>query len=346
VEVIMSENHIEIGGPYFEDFAVGQVMPAAPAVTLTAGHAAIHQALFGDRLRLPLDYPLSQRVTGHDQPLANPSLVCNVAIGQTTYASQRVKANLFYRGLAFRRPVYLGDTLHTATRVAALRQNLARPGRPATGLVVLEMHVANQRDEEVLLFWRCPMIPCRDGQANTGHADSFDAIPAEIDLQAAAGFVPPEWRLDLFRQAMPGPHFADVPTGVTYVISSRDTVTCAPELVRMTLNMAVTHTDAASSVYGKRLVYGGHTISMAAAQISHALPNLVTLVAWRSCDHTAPVFEGDILRTEVTVEQAHPLPQGGLVDLHALVYAERGDQAPEPGRDIQVLDWRVLGLLA
>ncbi len=343
----MSGNSIEISGPYFEDFAAGQIMPGAPAVTITAGHAAIHQALFGDRLRLPLDHPLSQRVTGHDQPLANPSLVCNIAIGQTTYASQRVKANLFYRGLVFRRPVYLGDTLHTTTRVAALKQNLAKPGRPATGLVVLEMRVANQRDEEVLLFWRCPMIPCRDPQANTGHADSFDAIPAEVDLHAVQAFVPPTWRLDLFRQAVAGPHFADLAAGVTYLVAERDTVTCAPELVRMTLNMAVTHTDAASSVYGKRLVYGGHTISMAAAQISHALPNLVTLVAWRSCDHTAPVFEGDILRTEVTVERIHPLEQGGgLVDLHALVYAERGDQAPEPGRDIQVLDWRVLGLMA
>jgi acyl dehydratase len=57
------------------------------------------------------------------------------------------------------------------------------------------------------------------------------------------------------------------------------------------------------------------------------------------------VFEGDILRTEVTVDEVHPLERGGLVDLHALVYAERGDQAPEPGRDIQVLDWRVLGLM-
>ena len=288
----MSENTIEIAGPYFEDFAVGQIMPDAPAVTITAGHAAIHQALFGDRLRLPLDHPLSQRITGHDQPLANPSLVCNVAIGQTTYASQRVKANLFYRGLVFRRPVYLGDTIHTTTRVAALKQNLAKPGRPATGLVVLEMRVANQRDEEVLRFWRCPMIPCRDPQANTGHAGSFDAIPAEIDLAAVKAFVPPAWRLDLFRADRGGPHFADCAAGVTYAVTARDTVTCAPELVRMTLNMAVTHTDAASSVYGKRLVYGGHTISMAAAQISHALPNLVTLVAWRSCDHTRAGLRG------------------------------------------------------
>jgi 2-methylfumaryl-CoA hydratase len=343
----MSGNRIEIGGPYFEDFAAGQIMPDAPAVTITAGHAAVHQALFGDRLRLPLDHTLSQRVTGHDQPLANPSLVCNIAIGQTTYASQRVKANLFYRGLVFKRPVYIGDTIHTTTRVAALKQNLAKPGRPATGLVVLEMRVANQRDEEVLLFWRCPMIPCRDPQANTGHTDSLNAIPADIDLQAVKAFVPSNWRLDLFRETVAGPHFDDFDAGTTYAITSRDTITCAPELVRMTLNIAVTHTDAASSVYGKRLVYGGHTISMAAAQITHALPNLVALVAWRSCDHTAPVFEGDILRTEVTIDQTHPLDRGGgLVDLHAIVFAERGDQAPEPGRDIQVLDWRVLGLMA
>ena len=41
----MSGNRIEIGGPYFEDFEVGQIMPDAPAVTITAGHAAVHQAL-------------------------------------------------------------------------------------------------------------------------------------------------------------------------------------------------------------------------------------------------------------------------------------------------------------
>ena len=47
------EGRIEIGGPYFEDLKLGDVFEDAPAVTLSAGHAAIHQALFGDRLRLP-----------------------------------------------------------------------------------------------------------------------------------------------------------------------------------------------------------------------------------------------------------------------------------------------------
>ena len=115
----------------------------------------------------------------------------------------------------------------------------------------------------------------------------------------------------------------------------------------LTLNVAKAHTDAASSPYGKRLVYGGYTISMASAQIVRALPNLVTLLAWRSCDHTEPVFEGDVLRTEFTIDAKHTLASGGgLVDLHAVVHAARGDQAPALGADASVLDWRVIGLMA
>jgi acyl dehydratase len=69
----------------------------------------------------------------------------------------------------------------------------------------------------------------------------------------------------------------------------------------------------------------------------------VTILAWRSCDHTGPVFEGDVLRTELGVESTHELPQGGVVDLRAVVWAERqsGNDQEE-----QVLDWRFLGLMA
>ena len=77
--------------------------------------------------------------------------------------------------------------------------------------------------------------------------------------------------------------------------SGASVMTLAPELVRMTLNMAMTHTDATRSVYGKRLVYGGHTISIAGSQLARAVPNLVTILAWEKCDHVGPVFEEDIL---------------------------------------------------
>jgi acyl dehydratase len=338
---------IAVCSPYFEDLAVGQVFDDVPAVTLTSGHAAFHAALFGDRLRLPLSEPLCHAVTGSRRPLAHPNLVCNVAIGQTTAPTQRVRGNLFYRGLVLQRPVFIGDTLTTTTEIVARRQNRTKPGRDATGMAVLEVHVENQRGETVLHFWRCPMLPCRDPVAQTGADDAFDAIPAGLDMAAVHAAVPSGWRLDIFRKAAAGAHFDAVEAGARYVVEAADTVTSAPELARQTLNLAQAHTDAASSPYRRRLVYGGHTISMASALLSRALPNLVTLIAWRSCDHRAPVFEGDRLLTELVVAATHPLESsGGLLDLHVLVSAERGADAPEPGKRERVLDWRVLALMA
>jgi len=334
------DQRIVITSAYFEDLKVGQTFDSAPAVTLTAGHAAFHAAQFGDRLRLPLDAPLCESTTGRPA-LAHPNLVCNIAIGQTTEPTQRVKGNLFYRGLVLQTPVFIGDTLRTTTEIVALRQNRPKPGRPATGMAVLQVHVENQNRETVMHFWRCPMLPCRDPEARTGARDSFDAIPKQLTPERLEAAVPTEWDLTRFRRELPGPHFADVSVGSHYVIDARDTVTCAPELARLTLNLARAHTDADASAYGQRLVYGGHTISMAGAQISRALPNLVTLLAWRSCDHTAPVFEGDRLWTEFRVEDKLRVNRGGgLVDLHAWVHAERPDET------IQVLDWRVVALMA
>lgn len=331
--------------PYFEDISVGDEFNDVPAVTLTDGHTAIHQALFGDRSRLPLDLDLSHKVTGHSRALVSPSLVCNLAIGQSTLPSQRVMGNLFYRGLHFHRPVYVGDTLRTATRVVALRQNKVKEGRAASGMVALEIHVTNQTGETVLLFWRCPMIPCEDPTADTGKNDSFDGMPETISDMDLVSHIP-EWDYGYFRDALTGKHFADYQPGDVFAVESRDTVTLAPELVRMTLNMAMAHTDASRSVYGKRLVYGGHTISMAAAHISHALPNLITVLAWFRCDHVAPVFELDILNSVVHVEDLWPADSFGLAKIHVEVFATRGPEAPESGDNIKVLDWHLAALLA
>ena len=114
--------------PWFEDLQVGTVFDAAPALTLTEGHAALHQAIAGDRLRLALDRTLGEAVLGAGPPLAHPALVWDVAIGQSTVATGRVIANLFYRGLLLRRPVRLGDTLRTTTEVVARRENRVKEG--------------------------------------------------------------------------------------------------------------------------------------------------------------------------------------------------------------------------
>ncbi|MGE5635907.1 MAG: MaoC family dehydratase [Nocardioidaceae bacterium] len=333
---------IGVGGPWFEDFRRGQVFDDAPGLTLGAGHAALHQAIAGDRLRLALDAELAREVTARDAALAHPNLVCDVAIGQSTEPSQRVRGNLFYRGLVLARPVFVGDTLRTSTEIVGLKQNRRRHDAPATGLVAFRMRTVNQRGEPVLDFWRCPMIPLRDPDAETGHADDFADIPQELDAAAAARAVPADWRLEPLRDAAPGPHHAQLAPEQAFVIEGGETVTGAPELARLTLNVAMAHTDATNSAHGRRLVYGGHTISVAAAHATRALPALATILAWQSCDHLGPVFEGDVLRTELQVERTQPLAGGGgLADLRALVAAVRDDGEPAP-----VLDWRFVALVA
>jgi len=122
-----------VSGPYFDDLEVGQVFDSAPSMTLTAGAAATHQAIIGDRLRLALDAQLTYAVTGATSALAHPALVCDVAIGQSTLVTKRVKANLFYRGLTFHRFPVIGDSLFTRTEVVGLKQNSTKAGRAPTG---------------------------------------------------------------------------------------------------------------------------------------------------------------------------------------------------------------------
>jgi acyl dehydratase len=334
-------NTISTGGPFFEDLRVGERIETAPALTLTEGHAALHQAILGDRLRLALDAVLCRRVVGGPAPLAHPALVCDVAIGQSTLVTQRVIANLFYRGLVFRRAPAIGDTLQTTTEVVALRQNSRREGRAATGLAVLRVRTVDQEERPVLDFWRCAMLPLRDPDLETGHADDLDAFPAELDATAlhtlASG-----WRLGDFCALVPGSHFADVVDGTVWVVEGGDVVSAAPELARLSLNVAMAHHDREAGSSGRRLVYGGHTIGLAASQALRALPNLVTIVGWHGCDHLGPVYEGDTLHSEVELERREPLPEGGgLVHLRSRVRALRED-----GAEDAVLDWRLVGVMA
>ena len=329
---------VAVGGPWFEDLERGQVFDDAPGLTLTAGAAALHQALVGDRLRLALDRPLCREVTGSEAPLAHPNLVCDVAIGQSTGPSQRVRGNLFYRGLVLARPVFVGETLRTRTEIVGLKQNRRRPGAPATGLVAMRVQTCDEHGAPVLDFWRCPMIPLRDAEAETGHADDFADIPQTLDPAQVRAALPPAWRLDRLRAAMPRPYHADLAPGQAFLVEAGETVTGAPELARLTLNLAIAHTDHTGSPHGRRLVYGGHTISIAAAHATRAIPALATIVAWEGCEHLGPVFEGDVLRTELHVQHTGP---DGLAVLRALVSAERPEADPAP-----VLDWTFVAVVA
>jgi acyl dehydratase len=122
-------------------------------------------------------------------------------------------------------------------------------------------------------------------------------------------------------------------------LNAGDLVSSAPQLARLTLNLAHVHHDRFSQPSG-RLVYGGHTIGLALAQVSKTLPQLVTIAGWHGCDHTGPVREGDTVSSRIEVVSMETLTNGMRVaDLRVVV------RARDESGDRDVLDWRPIVVL-
>jgi acyl dehydratase len=326
---------ILVEGPYFEDLSVGDVFDRAPTVTLDAGRAAAHQAVVGGRLRLALDRGLSRRVAGG--VLAPPALVWDVAIGQSTLVTHHVVANLFYRGLAFHRAPSIDDTLRTRTEIVALRQTSKR----STGLAALRITTVDQQNRPVLDFWRGALLPLRDPSLDTGLADDMESVGREADPVRAS--LLSQFDLSTFSagsgfstgSAFLAPAYALEP-GQRFQVATGDVVTSAPELARLTMNIAAVHHDASTTAHRRRLVYGGHTIGLALAQLTRALPDIVTIAGWHGCDHLGPVHEGDTISSTVTVESVETVGPARLASLR--IQSRTDDGQP-------VLDWRPVALV-
>lgn len=308
--------------PFADDLVIGRGLPSAADVTIDEGMAAQYHAISGDRMRLPLSGPLSRAVTGRESRLVNPGLVMQLAIGQSTVATRRVIANLFYRGVKIRRPVFVGDTLTTTVIPTAAR--MARSADRAK--VLLQIHTALSDGSTVLDFERVALIPVRDPDnfqesGDIGSADRGTLLEEFVDC------VPESWRLNH------APRTGPVSAGpITDPL--REPLTDALALVRLTGNHAAAHRDDRAGIKGRRLVYGGHVVALAQAALTRQV-DPVTMVGWRSCDHLGPTFEDDLLEVSIETEDVLGLNAGALRGYRVHVQAQGGDGAV---RD--VLEWR------
>ena len=330
-----SERVVE--GPYIDDLARGMVFDTAPPVTLTDGGAALHRAIVGGRLPMPVDREMSASVLGESRWMAHPAYVWDVAIGQSTEVTQNVMANLFYRGFAFRRTPSLGDTLHTVTEVVGLKANRERKDRPPSGLVALRITTRDQRERLVLDFWRCAMLPRRG--ADFAERDDLTTVGQPFD-EADLADATSDWDLSALDRRAAERSAAPMSAGDRLDVRTGDVVTSAPELARLTMNLAAVHHDETYTGTG-RLVYGGHAIGLALAQASRALPGMLTVTAWHSCDHVGPVREGDTLHSTVLVESVQPVTQH-LRRAHLRSRVTAMSDAKDQPRE--VLDWRFVAL--
>ncbi|MDG2428013.1 MAG: hypothetical protein P8M16_06255 [Acidimicrobiales bacterium] len=325
-------------GPYFDDLAVNQVMEPGPNITIGPGEAAVYQSICGDPLATSLSQPLAEAVTGRTGALVNPALVLHVSIGQSTVATRNVIANLFYRGVALHRSIRLGETLRSTVTILGLRELSRRDDRPARGLALLGIQTECVDDNTIVVdYERCAMLRFRNPERRTGHNDDLGQAVTDIDLNAWTKFIPTDWDTQPLRRAATTLPVWTVGTQKTDPL--RDTVTSAPELARLTQNLAPVHRDPLLGLEGRRLVYGGHTIGLAQASLVRLLPDTATVLGWQSCSHAAPVFEHDILSFHHTLLSEQPSSGGRLRAIRVEVDAERANQATEHVLDLRIVTW-------
>ena len=226
-----------VGGPYFEDFELGQVFDDAPGAH---PHPGPRGAAPGARRRPPAPAArrrmLSAAVTGSRAPLAHPNLVCDVAIGQSTGPTQRVRGNLFYRGLVLQRPVFIGDTLRTRTEVVgaqaeppARRRHRHRPG----GAAHQHAQPARRAGARLLALPDDPAARRRPPGPATPTASRTS--PRSSTCERCDGAVPAGLGLGAFRERVPGRALRRARRrGRSTRSRAGDTVTAAPELARLT----------------------------------------------------------------------------------------------------------------
>ncbi|MEO7095357.1 MAG: MaoC family dehydratase, partial [Polyangiales bacterium] len=83
------------------------------------------------------------------------------------------------------------------------------------------------------------------------------------------------------------------------------------QATRLYHNTAQVHFDArgmGETKAGKRLVYGGHVISVATALAQNGLNTQLKIAAWNGGAHVAPTFAGDTLRAFTQVVERGEIP--------------------------------------
>jgi 2-methylfumaryl-CoA hydratase len=280
-------------GNFFEDFVVGSTLVHAVPRTITEGDQSLYVALTGDRYPLHCSAEFA-RSLGYERETVNDLLVFHMVFGKTVNdVSLNAVANLGYAAVRFHRPVYPGDTVRTVSKVVGKKEN--RSGE--NGIVWVQSIGTNQRGEEVLSYYRWVMVNKRDPGTPTG-ANEAPEMPSAV---AAAELRAPK-ELDLSRYegwASGGRAFFD-----DYAVGERidhvDGMTIEESehmlATRLYQNTAKVHFDAHAAKgtrFGKRLMYGGHVISVARALSFNGLENALGVLAWNGGSHANPTFAGD-----------------------------------------------------
>ena len=304
-------------GLFFEDFRLGQLFRHATPRTLTIGDAALYSAIYGSRFAVQSADTFAARI-GYPRSPLDDLLVFHVVFGKTVAdISLNAVANLGYAEVRFLVPVYPGDTLDACSEVIGIRENSNRH----SGIVYVRSRGVNQHGETALEFVRWLMVRKRDPAAPAPEP-STPTLAACVEPEDLGRGCPPIQTADFDAVLSGSPwRWDDYAVGERLDHVEGATVEEAEHQMatRLYQNTAKAHFNqfsASKSGFGRRLVYGGHVMSVARALSFNGLANAFHVAAINGGKHVAPLFAGSTVFAWSEILDKSVLP--GRKDVGAL----------------------------
>lgn len=308
-------------GRFFEDYRIGEAIAHAVPRTLSGGERALYHALYPARHALHSSDEFA-RACGLRAAPFDDLIVFHTVFGKTVPdISLNAVANLGYAEGRWLAPVFPGDTLTAASEVIGLRETSNRK----SGVVWVRTTGRDQTGRAVLEFVRWVMIRKRDPESPAPAPvipDLAEAVPAER-LVVPAGL---DFSAYDFAQAGEPHRWSDYAVGERIDHVDGATVEEAEHMAatRLWQNTAKVHFDAQAREDGRRLIYGGHVISLARALSFNGLANAQTVVALNGGTHANPCFAGDTVRAWSEVLGRAGTTAPGIGALRLRLVATRG----------------------
>ncbi len=304
-------------GNYFEDFSVGQVLHHATPRTITEGDIALYTALYGMRFAVQSADSFAMDI-GYEAAPIDDFLVFHMVFGKTVPdISLNAVANLGYADCKFVQPVYPGDTVSTTSKVIGLKEN----SNGKTGVVYVRSTGRNQIGEIVLDYVRWVMVRKKDENSPAPTAD-VPELPKRVEPSHFAESTP-EINVAEYNNDLAGAPYRWGDYEVGEKIDHVDGMTIeeaehqmATRLYQNTAKVHFNNHTESQGRFGKRLMYGGHVISMARALSFNGLANGFHVAAINGGRHVSPCFAGDTIYAWSEILEKEAIP--GREDVGAL----------------------------
>ncbi len=280
-------------GRFFEDFRLGQQIRHATPRTVTVGDVALYNGLFGARFAVQSSDAFAQKI-GYPRSPLDDLLVFHIVFGKTVPdISLNAVANLGYADCRFLKPVYPGATLAAVSEVIGLKENSTKK----TGIVYVRSRGFDETGDTVLDYARWVMVRKRD-EAAPAPAEKVPELPKSVEPAQLGGGCP-HINSAAYDTVLSGSthRFGDYKVGEK--IDHGDGVTVeeaehqiATRLYQNTARIHFNQFAESKGRFGRRLIYGGHAISLARSLSFSGFGNAFHVAAINGGRHVGPLFAG------------------------------------------------------